>query len=135
MIISILAAIVALGVLIVVHEFGHFITAKRLGIGVLKFSVGFGPEADLRIHREEITERDEAGLLGGWNTQTVRVAIRLSNLGGDKRQIEITERIPISEVEQVQVEAGAPDAYLLEDEPGREEITQSRRVRSTSAAW
>ena len=43
MIISILAAIVALGVLIVVHEFGHFITAKRLGIGVLKFSVGFGP--------------------------------------------------------------------------------------------
>lgn len=43
MVISILAAIVALGVLIVVHEFGHFILAKRLGVGVLKFSVGFGP--------------------------------------------------------------------------------------------
>ena len=25
------------------HEFGHFIVAKRSGVGVLKFSVGFGP--------------------------------------------------------------------------------------------
>lgn len=38
-----LIAILALGVLIVVHEFGHFIVAKRLGVKVLKFSVGFGP--------------------------------------------------------------------------------------------
>ena len=43
MITSILAAIVVLGFLIVVHEFGHFIVAKRSGVGVLKFSVGFGP--------------------------------------------------------------------------------------------
>jgi regulator of sigma E protease len=40
---GVLAAIVVLGFLIVVHEFGHFIVAKRLGVGVLKFSVGFGP--------------------------------------------------------------------------------------------
>jgi regulator of sigma E protease len=33
----------AIGVLIVVHEFGHFIVAKAAGVGVLKFSVGFGP--------------------------------------------------------------------------------------------
>lgn len=32
-----------LGVLVVVHEFGHFIVAKSLGVKVLKFSVGFGP--------------------------------------------------------------------------------------------
>jgi uncharacterized protein (TIGR02231 family) len=87
-----------------------------------KVYVGFGPEADVRVHREETRERDE-GLLGG-QTQTVRVAIRLSNLGGHKRAIEVTERIPISEVEQVQVEAAPPDAYLLEREPGGEEITQ-----------
>ena len=36
-------ALLGLGFLIVVHEFGHFIFAKRLGVGVLKFSVGFGP--------------------------------------------------------------------------------------------
>lgn len=39
-----LVAVVVLGLLIVVHEFGHFLVAKRLGVGVLKFSVGFGPK-------------------------------------------------------------------------------------------
>ncbi len=32
-----------LSVLIIVHEFGHFITAKRLGVKVEEFSLGFGP--------------------------------------------------------------------------------------------
>lgn len=36
------AAVVALGVLIVVHELGHFLVAKRTGVGVLTFSIGFG---------------------------------------------------------------------------------------------
>jgi regulator of sigma E protease len=41
--ISIVSVIVLLGVLIFVHEFGHFIVAKCMGVGVLKFSLGFGP--------------------------------------------------------------------------------------------
>ncbi len=41
---SIFIAILVLGILIIVHEFGHFIFAKRLGVGVLKFSVGYGPK-------------------------------------------------------------------------------------------
>jgi len=41
--VNIAAAILVLGILIVVHEFGHFIVAKLSGVGVLKFSVGFGP--------------------------------------------------------------------------------------------
>ncbi|HSK05335.1 MAG TPA: DUF4139 domain-containing protein, partial [Kofleriaceae bacterium] len=91
-----------------------------------KLYVGFGPEADVRVHREERTERDEAGLLGGWNVQRVRIAVRLSNLGDQRREVVITERIPISEVEQVDVQASAPDGYLLgtDDHPGGEEITQ-----------
>jgi len=40
--VSLLAFIVALGVLIVVHEFGHFWVARKLGVKVLRFSVGFG---------------------------------------------------------------------------------------------
>ncbi len=36
------AFVVALGVLIAVHEFGHFWVARRLGVKVLRFSIGFG---------------------------------------------------------------------------------------------
>ncbi|MGB7947710.1 MAG: RIP metalloprotease RseP [Candidatus Binatia bacterium] len=41
---SVVAAVIGLGVLIVVHEFGHFLFAKLSGVGVLTFSVGFGPK-------------------------------------------------------------------------------------------
>jgi regulator of sigma E protease len=41
---SIVAAIIGLGVLIVFHEFGHFLIAKLCRVGVLTFSVGFGPK-------------------------------------------------------------------------------------------
>lgn len=37
-------AAVLLGILIFVHEFGHFLFAKLLGVKVLKFSLGFGPK-------------------------------------------------------------------------------------------
>ena len=40
---SILSFIVLLGILIFVHELGHFLVAKYSGVGVLKFSLGFGP--------------------------------------------------------------------------------------------
>ena len=40
---SIFAFIIVLGVLIFVHEFGHFIVARFCGVGVEKFSLGFGP--------------------------------------------------------------------------------------------
>ena len=38
-----LAFIVAISLLIAVHEYGHFIVARKLGIKVEKFSIGFGP--------------------------------------------------------------------------------------------
>jgi regulator of sigma E protease len=41
--ISIVSVIVLLGVLIFAHELGHFLMAKRANVGVLKFSLGFGP--------------------------------------------------------------------------------------------
>jgi regulator of sigma E protease len=39
---TILAFIVALGLLIVVHEYGHYLIARLCGVKVLRFSVGFG---------------------------------------------------------------------------------------------
>ena len=39
---SVASFIVAIGVLIAIHEFGHFWVARRLGFKVLRFSIGFG---------------------------------------------------------------------------------------------
>src|SRR2546422_10938312 len=40
----IVAFVVALGALVAFHEFGHFWVARRAGVKVLKFSIGFGPK-------------------------------------------------------------------------------------------
>lgn len=42
LIISLFAFLVALGILVAVHEFGHFWVARRMGVKVLRFSLGFG---------------------------------------------------------------------------------------------
>lgn len=41
---TVLAALFVFGVLVTVHEFGHFITAKMTGMRVDEFAIGFGPE-------------------------------------------------------------------------------------------
>ena len=64
---SVIAFIVALGVLVTVHEFGHFWVARRLGVKVLTFSVGFGRALWSRRSREGETEYVIAMIpLGGY---------------------------------------------------------------------
>lgn len=41
---STISFIAVLSILVIVHEFGHFIVAKKTGVRVEKFSIGFGPE-------------------------------------------------------------------------------------------
>ena len=43
MIVNVILAILVLSVIIIVHEFGHFIVAKANGVTVLEFALGFGP--------------------------------------------------------------------------------------------
>lgn len=43
MVSTIVVAIVVLGLLILFHELGHFLVARWCGVGVVKFSIGFGP--------------------------------------------------------------------------------------------
>ncbi len=42
--VSVVSFIIVLSILVIVHEFGHFIVAKKSGVRVEKFSIGFGPE-------------------------------------------------------------------------------------------
>ena len=44
MLTSIVAFIFVIGVLVFVHELGHFLAARRIGVRVLTFSLGFGPK-------------------------------------------------------------------------------------------
>ncbi len=44
MIINILAFLFVLGIVVFVHELGHFLAARRVGVRVLTFSLGFGPK-------------------------------------------------------------------------------------------
>jgi regulator of sigma E protease len=62
------AFLVAIGILVAVHEFGHYWVAKKLGFKVLRFSIGFGKPLLMRIGRDpDRTEYCIAAIpLGGY---------------------------------------------------------------------
>jgi regulator of sigma E protease len=62
--VTILITLLIIAVLILVHEWGHFIVARKIGIPVWEFSMGFGP----RIY--------------GWKKDGVEYSVRLIPLGG-----------------------------------------------------
>ena len=62
---SILAFIFVLGVLIFVHELGHFMMARRIGVRVITFSLGFGPKL-LSFRRGDTEYCISAIPLGGY---------------------------------------------------------------------
>jgi regulator of sigma E protease len=62
---SIFAFIFVLGVLIFVHELGHFLMARRIGVRVLTFSLGFGPKL-VAIKRGDTEYCISAIPLGGY---------------------------------------------------------------------
>ncbi|MEP7044518.1 MAG: RIP metalloprotease RseP [Dokdonella sp.] len=58
--------IVTLGLLITFHEYGHFVVARRCGVKVLKFSIGFGPALWSRFDRHGTEFVIAAIPLGGY---------------------------------------------------------------------
>ena len=78
MLLTILALIVVLGVLIFVHEAGHFVAAKWAGIYVHRFSLGLGPPIPWLTFRRGETEYTISWLpLGGY----VKMASREEDIG------------------------------------------------------
>ncbi len=53
MLLTLAAAVLVLGVLIFVHELGHFLAAKAVDVAVPRFSIGFGPPTPIRFRRGE----------------------------------------------------------------------------------
>jgi regulator of sigma E protease len=78
MLITVLSLIVVLGVLVFVHEAGHFIAAKWAGIYVHRFSLGLGPPVPWLTFRRGETEYSISWLpLGGY----VKMASREEDIG------------------------------------------------------
>ncbi len=68
MLIIVAAFLVAIGILVAVHEFGHYWVAKKLGFKVLRFSIGFGKPLLMRVGKDaDRTEYCIAAIpLGGY---------------------------------------------------------------------
>lgn len=65
MLLTLIATIIVLGILIFVHELGHFLAAKRMGVRVEVFSLGFGPKL-IGIIRGDTEYRVSFIPLGGY---------------------------------------------------------------------
>src|SRR5436309_13144154 len=63
--ISLFTVVIVLGIMIVVHEFGHFAAAKFFGVRVEQFAIGFGKRL-LGVRRGETDYRVNALPLGGY---------------------------------------------------------------------
>ena len=53
---TLISFIVAISILVAVHEFGHYIVAKKLGVKILRFSIGFGKPLWTKRFGEDKTE-------------------------------------------------------------------------------
>ena len=62
---SLLAFVFVIGVLVFVHELGHYMAARRVGVRVLVFSIGFGPKL-LKVRRGDTEYCVSAIPLGGY---------------------------------------------------------------------
>lgn len=91
MLTSVVAAVVILALLIVVHEAGHFLVAKRSGVRVIRFSVGYPPK------------------LFGVRWRGTEYALSATPLGGYVRMLgeETGDEVNLSEVQLFLTELGA----------------------------
>nr|WP_244244629.1 RIP metalloprotease RseP [Marinilactibacillus kalidii] len=107
MIQNILVFLLVFGIIVVVHEFGHFYFAKRAGILVREFSIGFGPK--IFFHRK------------GETTYT----IRLLPVGGYVRMAGYEE--------EADLRAGMPVTLMLNDKQVVEKIDIQNKHQSVDS--
>ncbi len=94
------ATIFVLGVLIFVHELGHFMAAKAVGIAVPRFSIGFGPPTPLKFRRGE-----------------TEYLISWIPFGGYVKMASLEEQEAMASLEGGQLEQEFPAEQLFESKP------------------
>ena len=86
-IVSVLALIITLGILVTVHEFGHFWVARRCGVKVLRFSIGMGKAVKSWIGRDGVEYVIASLPIGGY----------VKMLGQEDTTVANTEEISTSQ--------------------------------------
>jgi hypothetical protein len=81
------------------------------------FELGFGVDDAVRVRRAVEEERETAAITG---TRRIRrkVKVHLSNLSGEPRRLLVTERIPVSEVAEVEVHLGEAPGWTFDAKDG-----------------
>lgn len=85
--ISVIALLVTLGILVTIHEFGHFWVARRCGVKVLRFSIGFGKAAKTWIGKDGVEYVIAPIPLGGY----------VKMLGQEDTTVTDTSTVPASQ--------------------------------------
>lgn len=106
---TILTFIIVFGILVIVHEFGHFFFAKRSGILVREFAIGMGPKIYGHQAKDGTTHTLRLLPIGGY--------VRMAGNGDDE-----TEMAP-----------GMPLSLLLNSDGIVEKINLSKKIQLTNA--
>jgi uncharacterized protein (TIGR02231 family) len=84
-----------------------------------RFALGFGPDPAIRVHRTSDRVEAKQNVLARHVRTDHTVTLKLSNITAERRSFTVTERIPVSEVEQVKIsfdaKASTPDARPDDD--------------------
>jgi regulator of sigma E protease len=118
--VSLAAFVLVLGVLIFVHELGHFLAAKWAGIGVPRFSIGFGPATPLKFRR------------GG-----TEYVVSWFPLGGYVKMASREEQEAMAALEGGAVEEEYPPEKLFENRPlaARMVVISAGVLMNVAFAW
>lgn len=81
------------------------------------FEIGLGTDDGVRVRRAMTEERETVAVIG---TQKIRrkVKVYLSNLSSEPRRVLVTERVPVSEIEDVEITLTDPSGFKREGEDG-----------------
>ncbi|WP_437571164.1 DUF4139 domain-containing protein [Sorangium sp. So ce542] len=81
------------------------------------FELGFGVDDAVRVRRTVDEEQDTSAITGSRKIRR-RVKLSLSNLSSDVKRVLVTERIPVSEVADVEIALGEAPGWTLDEEDG-----------------
>ncbi|MDX1564664.1 MAG: mucoidy inhibitor MuiA family protein [Phycisphaeraceae bacterium] len=69
-----------------------------------RFELGWGPQDVFRAHRHHRKVPKDMKLVGNWDATEHHITVTLSNLGPESATVRLVERLPVSEVDAVQVQ-------------------------------